>query len=78
MKLTKSKLKQIIKETLNEYGAESAVDPRSAVERVADQLDSALESWSTHGDEGDTARMQANLAQIAQDLRQAIEASKAV
>ncbi len=73
MKLTKSKLKLIIKETLNEYGAESAVDPRSAVERVADQLDAALEAWSDIGDEGDTARMQANLAQIAQDLRRAIE-----
>jgi hypothetical protein len=75
MKLTKTKLKQLIKETLNEHGAESAVDPRSAVELVADQLDSALETWSAQGDEGDTARMQANLAQIAQDLRQAIEAS---
>lgn len=70
MKLTKSKLKQLIKEELREaFGAASAEDPRSSIARISDQMDAALEAWRTQGDAGDTARMQENFTYIARDLR---------
>ena len=78
MKLTKTKLKQIIKEELKEtFGAESAVDPRTAVERIADQFDASLEAWKTSSQRtGETVRMQRIFTSIAQDLRRTIDAGK--
>ena len=73
MKLTKSKLKQIIKEELkeSEFSGPDYEDTRTAVARVADQLDGALEAWTRGGARED--EMKKSLTSIAQDLRRAIE-----
>lgn len=73
MKLTKSKLKQVIKEELNEmFGAESAEDSRSPLAKLADQMEEALEYWKTQGDEGDTERMQENFTDMIAELQEIV------
>ena len=74
MKLTKSKLKQVIKEELQSalketFGAESAEDPRAPLERVVDQMEATLENWSTHAGPGDTEHLEQAFRQAVEDLR---------